>query len=86
MGNYFDCHYDGILGQDIWKDKNTTSNYCDRTITMGEVIINFDDTNSVIGGPRKITLNGRTQNIVQLPITSKGHGIIPKSEIVQGDI
>jgi hypothetical protein len=78
-------HYDGILGQDFWKDKKATINYCDRTITMGEIVVNFDnETNSVIGGNYKITLKGRTENIVQLPTTSKGHGIIPKSEVAQG--
>lgn len=85
MGDSFDCQYDGILGRDFWKDKNATINYCDRTITMGKVIINFDDeTNGARCEPRKVTLKGRTENIVQLPTTSKGHGIIPKSEIVQG--
>ena len=83
MGDSFDCHYDGILGQDFWKDKNATINYCDSTITMGKVINCDDETNSVIGEPRKVTLKGRTENIVQLPTTSKGHRI-PKSEIVQG--
>jgi hypothetical protein len=50
---------------------------------MGEIIKFDNETNSVIGGPRKITLKSRTENIVQLPTISKGHGIIPKSEIVQ---
>jgi hypothetical protein len=45
---------------------------------MGEIVINFDETNSVIGRNYKITLKGRTENIVQLPTTSIGHGIIPK--------
>ena len=49
MGDGFDCQYDGILGQDFWKDKRATINYCDRTITMGEVVINFDnETNKVV--------------------------------------
>jgi hypothetical protein len=87
MGDSFDFHYDGILilGQDFWKDKKATINYCNRTIIMGEIVLNFDkETNSVIGGIHKITLKGRTENIVQLPTTSKGHGIIPKSEVAQG--
>jgi hypothetical protein len=46
---------------------------------MGEAIINCDETNSVIGEDRKITLKCRTENIVQLPTTSKDKGIIPKS-------
>jgi hypothetical protein len=63
MGDTFNYHYDGILGQDFWKDKKATINYCDRTITMGEIVINFDnETNSVIGGNYKITLKGRTES------------------------
>jgi orotate phosphoribosyltransferase-like protein len=43
MGNDFGCQYDGILGQDFWKNNKSTINYCDRTITMGEVIMSFDN-------------------------------------------
>jgi len=38
----FDCRYDGILGQDIWRNKGATD-YCSREITMGEVVMDFDD-------------------------------------------
>jgi hypothetical protein len=43
MGDSFNFHYDGILDQDFWKDKKATINYCDHTITMGEIVINFDN-------------------------------------------
>jgi len=39
----FDCRYDSILGQDFWKDKGATIDYCSREITMGEVVMDFDD-------------------------------------------
>jgi hypothetical protein len=41
MGNSFECNYDGILGQDFWKDKRVIINYCDRKIITEEVTINF---------------------------------------------
>jgi hypothetical protein len=48
-------------------------------------MINFDDkTNRVVSEPYKLTLKARTDSIVELPTTSKGHGIIPKREIVPG--
>jgi hypothetical protein len=85
MGDSFDCLYDGILGQDFWKNKRATINYCDRTITMGEVIINFDDeTNRVVNETQKLTLKTWTESIVQMPTKSKGHGIISKREIAPG--
>ena len=43
MGESFDCRYDGILGQDFWRDKRATTDYCNRKITMGEVVMDFDD-------------------------------------------
>jgi len=85
MGDGFDCQYDGILGQDFWTDKRATINYCDRTITMGEVLINFDnETNKVVNETHRLTLKTRTENIVRLPTKSRGHGIISKREIVPG--
>jgi hypothetical protein len=84
MGNSFDCQYDGILGQDSWKNRRATINYCDRTITMGEVLINFDETDKVVNETHKLMLKARTENIVQLPTKSKGHGITSKREVVPG--
>ena len=42
VGSNFGCQYDGILGQDFWKLHRVTINYCDRTITMNDVIMRFD--------------------------------------------
>jgi len=83
MGDSFDYQYDGILGQDFWKDKRATI-YCNRKITMGEVTINFDETNRALRESKKLSLKTRTENIVQLPTKSKGHGILSKREIVPG--
>lgn len=37
VGSNFGCQYNGILGQDFWK-KQSYHTYCDRTITMSDVI------------------------------------------------
>jgi len=42
MGSGFSCQYDGILGQEFWRKYRATINYCDRTITMNDVTMNFD--------------------------------------------
>jgi hypothetical protein len=39
----FHFQYDGILGQDFWKGKRATTDYCNLVITMGEVVLVFDD-------------------------------------------
>jgi hypothetical protein len=85
-GDNFDCQYDGILGQEFWKDKRATI-YCDRKTTMGEVTINFDDkTNKEVRECNQLTSKTRAENIVQLPTKSKGHGILSKREIIPGYI
>jgi len=79
MGDSFDCRYDGILGQDFWKGKRATIDYCSRTITMGETTMNFDkETDRITSKTHKLTLKSRTEGIVQLPTKSKGLGIMPK--------
>jgi hypothetical protein len=85
MGDGFDRRYDGILGRDFWEDKRANISYCDRKIVMGDVIISFDPkTNEAESKPYKLTLKARTESIVELPTTSKGHGLISKREIVPG--
>jgi len=85
MGNDFSYQYDGILGQDFWKNNRATINYCDRTITMDEVIMSFDnEVKKANNKSHKLTLKTRTESIVQLPTKSKGLGIISKREIVPG--
>jgi hypothetical protein len=85
MGDDFDCLYNGILGRDFWEGKKVTINYCDRTISMGEVVLNFDDiTDKVASKPCRLTLKARTRTIVRLPTKPKGHGLLSKREIVSG--
>ena len=85
MGNNFGCQYDGILGQDFWKNNRATINYCDCTITMDDVIMSFDNqANKTKNESHKLTLKTRTESIVQLPTKCKGLGIISKREIIPG--
>ena len=85
MGNDFGCQYDGILGQDFWKNNEAAINYCDRTITMGKVPMSFDNEfNEAKSKSHTQTPKTRTESIVQLPTKSKELGIISKREIVPG--
>jgi hypothetical protein len=50
-----------------------------------EVVVNFDPKPSTIKTePCKLTSKDRTENIVRVPSTSKGLGLLPKSEILPG--
>jgi hypothetical protein len=83
MGSSFECQYDGLLGRDFWENKEATINYCDRTIIMGEVVLDFDNkTDRAASKHCKLTLKARTEHIVKLPTTFKGHGVISKKELV----
>ena len=85
MGGNFNCQYDGILGQDSWKNNRATINYCDHTITKDDAIINFDnEADQEKDMTHKLTLKNRTESIVQLPTNSKGLGVISKREIIPG--
>jgi hypothetical protein len=65
----FSCQYEGILGQDFWKEHRTTIKYCDRTITMNEVIMSFDnDTNRANNETHKLTLKPRMRVLYEYPL------------------
>ena len=82
IGDKFDFRYDGILGQDFWKDKGATTDYCDRVITMDEVVIDFDDEpDEMTDVNQTLTLKSRAESIVRLPTKSRRIGIISKSEL-----
>jgi hypothetical protein len=49
---------------------------------MGEILINFDETDKVVNETHKLTLKTRTENIVRLLNISKGQGLISKREVV----
>jgi hypothetical protein len=85
MGSSFECQYDGILGRDFWENKEATINYCDRTIIMGEVLLDFDNkTDRAASKHCKLTLKARNKHIVKLPTKFKVHGVISKKELVPG--
>jgi hypothetical protein len=85
MGENFGCLYDGILGQDFWKDKGATIDYCNRVIVMGEVMLHFDDRpDETTDSTWLLTLNSRTENIVHLPTKFTGLGIVTKKELAPG--
>lgn len=69
MGEDFYCRYDGILGQDFWKDKKATVDCCNREITVG---VGFDDETPDLN--RSLTLRARTERVVRLPTKSKDLG------------
>jgi hypothetical protein len=76
--------YDGILGRDFWEDKRANISYCDRTITMDSVAIEFDPKINNKDKHNKITLKARSENLVKLPTSSKGQGLISKKEVTSG--
>jgi hypothetical protein len=85
IGENFDCRYDGILGRDFWKVKRATIDHCKRVITMGEVVMDFDDEpNETTDVNHIVTLKSRAESIVSLPTKSNGVGIISKREIAPG--
>jgi hypothetical protein len=85
MGSDFQLQYDGILGRDFWEDKEAAINYCNREIIMGNIIIKFDSKgDNENKKSRKCTLKARTENLVELPTSSIGQGLIPKIELLPG--
>jgi hypothetical protein len=84
LGGNSEFIYDAILGKDFFEMKESVINYCSRQIIMNdEVVVKFDpkpSTNKT--GPCRLTLKARTENIVGVPTTSKGLGLLPKSELL----
>ena len=73
IGDDFDFQYDGILGQDFWKDKRATIDYCNRAITTGKVVMDLDDEpNEMTDVTQTLTLKSRAESIVRMPIKSRG--------------
>ena len=85
VGNEFEIQYDGILGRDFFEDKQSIISYCDRQITMGNVVVKFDPKlDKTDADTCKLTLKARSENIVKLPTKSMGHGLISKRELIPG--
>jgi hypothetical protein len=65
------------LGGDFWENIEATINYCDRTIIMGAVLLDYDNkTDRAASKHCKLTLKARTEHIVKLPTKFKGDGVI----------
>jgi len=85
LGKDSEMHYDTILGKDFWEERESVNNYCSHQLVMNEVIVNFDPKPRAIKTePCRQTLRARTENIVSVPTTSKGLGLLPKNEILPG--
>jgi hypothetical protein len=82
MGEDFVCRYDGILGQDFWRDRGATIDYCNFVTTMGDVVLDFDDETT--DSTQLLTITSRTESIVRLPTKSSGIGIVSKGELAPG--
>ena len=78
-------HYDAILGKDFLEERESVINYSSRQLVMNEVIVNFDPKpREIKTEPCRRTLRARTENIVSVPTTSKGLGLLPKNELLPG--
>ena len=86
LGEYFELHYDGILGKDFLDERESVINYCFRKIIMNdEIVVNFDLKPCINETePCRLTLRARTQNIVIVPNNYKGLGLLEKNEIFPG--
>ena len=86
LGGNFETHYDAILGKDFLEERESVINYCSRQIIMNnEIVVNFDPKPSTIKKEAcRLTLKVRTENIVNVPTSSKGLGLLPKNEILPG--
>lgn len=86
LGKNLEMQYDAILGKDFLEERESVIDYCARKIIMNnEVVVNFDPRPSEIRAePCKLTLKARTENVVRVPTTSKGFGLISKSELLPG--
>jgi len=76
LGEPFELHYDAILGKDFLEETESVINYCSRQIIMNdEIVVNFD-LNPCINKtePCRLTLRGRTENIVRVPTNYNGLG------------
>jgi hypothetical protein len=79
MGEDLGCRYDGILERDFWKDRGATIDYCNRVITMSDVVLHFADIpDERTDSTRLLTQNSRTESIVRLPTKSNAFGIVTK--------
>ena len=85
LGEDSEMHCDAIFGKDFLEERDSVINYCSRQLVMNEVIVNFDPKpREIKTEPSTRTLKARTGNIVSVPTTFKGVGLLPKNEILPG--
>jgi hypothetical protein len=86
LSENFKLPYDAISGKDFFETREGVINYCSRQIIMNdEVVVNFDPKTGVNKTePCRLTLKARTENIVRIATSSKGLGLLPKSELLPG--
>jgi hypothetical protein len=77
IGDKFQLQFDGVLGRDFWERAKAVITYCIREIRMEDVVVRFDPKdNSAKKEISSLTLKARSENIVKLPTTCKGIGLL----------
>ena len=84
LGEPSALQYEVILGKDFLEERESVINYCSSQIIMNdEVCLNFNVKPCVnITEPCRLTLNARTENIVNIPTYYKRLGLLDKSELL----
>ena len=72
------------IGKRFLEEKESIINYCSRQIIINdEVIVDFDEKFGKTE-PCRLTLQARTEHIVNVPTNYKGLGILNKTELTPG--
>jgi hypothetical protein len=86
LGENSNLHYDAILGKDFLEEKRSVIDYFSRQLIIeNEITVNFDPKPSANKlEPCRLTVRDRTEDIVEIPTSSKGLGLLPKGELSPG--
>jgi len=85
VGRDSEMHYAQFWVSIFLEERESVINYCSRQLVRNEVIVNFDPkTRAIKTEPCRRTLMARTENVVSVPTTSKGLGLLPKNELLPG--
>lgn len=78
--------YAGILGRDFWQTKDANIDFKNRCVHLRNIVIPFDEMPEAENEIKlfRITLEARSETIVNLPTKQTHMGIIPKQCIVEG--
>ena len=67
------------------EERERVINHCSRQILLNEAIEKFDSkSRATETEPCRRTLRASTENVVSVPTTSEGLGLLPKNELVPG--